>query len=321
MLFLSQELLGMQNFKVSFLVHLFVPFLSLIFIAGSCNRAKTAENLMDQDSIPFIDIETKFSLPKEIQESSGIIYFDNAIWTHNDGGDKPILYKINPEDGEILRDLNINGVENKDWEDISQDDEFVYISDAGNNAGSREGLKIIKISKASLTDKDKDEDTKVLNFSYEDQRIFSKRHYQHNFDCEAITVYKNHLILFTKNHKDYQCNWYQLDLESKDQIAKKIKNYDPNGLITGADYDPVHNAFVFCGYEKNKNFRTFQAFVSIIQLDVNGESKSNKKYYLKIDAQTEGICYKANGVFYISSEKSKNKPGAIFEFDAKPYLK
>jgi hypothetical protein len=305
----------MLNFKAYY----FVPFLCLFFIAGNCNKATAPEDRVTQDSIPFIDIAPKFSLPKQIQESSGVIYFDNAIWTHNDGGNKAVLYKLHAETGEVLKDITINDVENKDWEDISQDEEFIYISDAGNNAGHRKDLNIIKISKASLRDKDKGEDFSILDFSYEDQDIFSKRQYQHNFDCEAITVYKDHIILFTKNHKDYQCNWYQVDLINTGQKAKRINNDDPKGLITGVDYDPDQNAFVFCGYEKNKNFRTFQAFVIIMKLNAKGESTSSKKYYLKMDAQTEGICYKSNGIFFISSEKSGGKPGVIIELDANPY--
>lgn len=317
---LSRELQEMLNSRLHYLQFYYLPLLCLFFIAGKCTNGISQDPITstEQNAISK-NFTLKFTLPKEIKESSGLLYFDQAIWTHNDGGNKPVLYKIDPETGRILKDITINDVENHDWEDIGQDDEFVYISDAGNNAGNRKDLNIIKIAKTSLLDKSKDEEFSILDFTYEDQFIFSKRQYQHNFDCEAITVYNEQLLLFTKNHKDYQSNWYQMDLSGKKQIAKKIKNYNPKGLLTGVDYDPDHNALVFCGYEKNKQLRTFQAFISILMLDEVGGIKSHEKIYLNTDAQTEGICYKGKGKFYISSEKSRGKPGAIYEFDANSF--
>ena len=45
----------------------------------------------------------KYLLPDEIKETSGLIYFDNALWTINDGGNLPFLFKLTPETGDIIQ--------------------------------------------------------------------------------------------------------------------------------------------------------------------------------------------------------------------------
>ena len=46
-------------------------------------------------------------LPSKLSEISGIIKLDSIFWTHNDNGDKPILYSFNPKAGNIFREVYI----------------------------------------------------------------------------------------------------------------------------------------------------------------------------------------------------------------------
>ena len=78
----------------------------------------------------------KTRLPKQIDETSGLEFFKDTFLTHNDSGGKASLYAFN-EAGIILKEYSIMGAENIDWEDIAQDENYIYISDTGNNKGKR----------------------------------------------------------------------------------------------------------------------------------------------------------------------------------------
>ncbi|MCD6544741.1 MAG: hypothetical protein J7K34_09555 [Flavobacteriaceae bacterium] len=68
---------------------------------------------------------------------SGIINFDGRIITHNDSGGEHALYEIDILNGSVKRTVIIKNAQNKDWEDICQDDNFIYICDIGNNSNNR----------------------------------------------------------------------------------------------------------------------------------------------------------------------------------------
>ena len=86
-------------------------------------------------------IEKVVELPAEIRETSGLEYFEGNFLTHNDREGKPILYLFS-EAGELLKKYLILNVKNKDWEDLTKDENLIYISDTGNNFGNRKKLKI-----------------------------------------------------------------------------------------------------------------------------------------------------------------------------------
>jgi len=71
---------------------------------------------------PFGPAEQISSVNKEqIPEASGIaasVAHPGLLWVHNDSGDKPRLFLIDPKTGEIKSTLFLSGIENRDWEDL-----------------------------------------------------------------------------------------------------------------------------------------------------------------------------------------------------------
>ena len=84
----------------------------------------------------------KFALPGSLNESSGAIFFNNRLITHNDSGGEAKLYELDTISGIIEREVTILNATNVDWEDITQDETSIYIGDFGNNNGNRTDLKI-----------------------------------------------------------------------------------------------------------------------------------------------------------------------------------
>jgi hypothetical protein len=171
-----------------------------------------------------------FKLPKELKENSGMVYHDSCFWLLNDGGNPPILYKLNYE-GEIIKKVRIINAKNHDWEELKRDQKGnYYIGDFGNNSNARRNLAILKI-KGLDTLKADSVRVKKIPFSYEDQLDFPPSDSLY-FDCEAFEVFHDHILLFKKNRTkpyDQKLKIYKLTLETKPQIAQAWKTIELPG--------------------------------------------------------------------------------------------
>ena len=117
---------------------------------------------------------TNYTLPHgiplstQVNETSGLVYVNGDLWTFNDTESTASLYKINPTTGQVVQTVLISNASNVDWEDITADDEYIYIGDFGNNFnGNRQDLKIYKIRIDGLySDPVLSIDAETIKFSY-----------------------------------------------------------------------------------------------------------------------------------------------------------
>ncbi len=240
-----------------------------------------------------------FDLSSELHETSGLIFWDHKLWTHNDNSDQN-LYSLDPADGILIQKYPVKGITNKDWEEISEDENYIYIGDFGNNFhGNRSDLKIYRIDKKSLLVNNPLTDS--ICFSYSDQSDFSPDNYNStDFDCEAFIVSSDSIYLFTKQWHSLQTSVYALPKSPGKYTARLKTTYNVHGLITGATYLESKKILVLCGYGK-----TLHPF-SYLLYDFKGtDFFSGNKRKIKIDLpfhQTEGVAT-ANGlVYYFSNE-------------------
>ena len=140
------------------------------------------------------------NLTDTLNETSGLLWWNKQVWTHDDSGGQPDLYSVDVSNGGILKTVTVTNATNVDWEDIAQDDKFIYIGDFGNNAhGNRTDLKIYRVKKADVKNNIAIT-ASVIRFSYSDQTDFTPQASNNtNFDCEAMVVYGDSLFLFSKN--------------------------------------------------------------------------------------------------------------------------
>lgn len=85
-----------------------------------------------------------------MRETSGLICFNELFWTHNDSGGRPEIYGLDTQKGKIKATVIVSNASNVDWEEIAQDDQYVYVGDFGNNRGVRRDLCIYKIPKTAF---------------------------------------------------------------------------------------------------------------------------------------------------------------------------
>ena len=249
-------------------------------------------------------------LDQALNETSGLIYVDGNIWTHNDGGDEPALYKINSKTGKVTQKLLISNAQNVDWEDITQDEKHVYIGDFGNNYGMRTDLTIYKIKRSALSKKSPAVEAEIITFAYPEQADF-KRSNTHNFDCEGFFAWKGKLHLFTKNRGDGKTEHYTLSSSAGNHKARLQTTFDTEGQVTAADISPDGKTVILTGYTQGKRIPG-KLFMWIYNDFVDSNFFSGKARRIRMGrfvfrGQMEGVCFSGKNEGYISAEQVKRK--------------
>ncbi|MEO8238578.1 MAG: T9SS C-terminal target domain-containing protein [Flavobacterium sp.] len=260
-------------------------------------------------------------LSDSIKETSGLIAFDNLLWTHNDDHDKTI-YGLDSL-GKIRKKIILNKVVNHDWEEISQDSSHLYIGDFGNNyRGNRTNLQILKIKKKSFLEENPIIDT--ISFSYSNQTDFKpQKRNTTNFDCEAFIVSKDSIYLFSKEWSSSKTSIYVLPNQPGKYIAKLKETFNTEGLVTGAAYLESKKLIVLCGYsKKGKSFLYLLYDFKYYDFLSGNKRKINLKLPFH---QIEGIATKDGLHYYLTNESLVRKPilnipQQIHYFDLSPVL-
>lgn len=270
-----------------------------------------------------VTVSEKYVLDNDIRETSGLLVLNDKIITHNDSGDDPKLYELNAGTGAIERVITISNASHIDWEDITMDDDYIYIGDIGNNNGNRTDLRIYKINKDDF-ESSETITAEIINFSYEDQTDFTSLPNANNFDAEALTVFDDSLIIFTKNWLNFQTNVYQIPKTPGTHAATRISRGNVQGLITGATISSENpDLFFLSGYDAS-----LIPFLIVIPenrapgTDIfnNGFTKVSLENDLEEGSQVEGIFSYALNKLYISREKFEATiNGNTIERDPKLY--
>jgi hypothetical protein len=245
-------------------------------------------------------VEKVVELPVQVYETSGLEYFKGNFLTHNDSGGKPILYLFS-EAGELLENYLIPNAKNKDWEDLTGDEDLFYISDTGNNNGSRKKLKILMVDPKKNFDL-----VGEIKINYKNQKNFEKRK-KHPYDVEAIAALPKSLVLFSKNRITFTTELYFIPKKEGSYSLKPKRSLPVNSLITGADYNERLKLFALVAYNKEG-----EQFIYTLP---NFNSKKLEelqfiKHKIPVDrAQIEAIKIINQNTFWVTSEaKGKNSP-------------
>ena len=277
---------------------------------GSCNYKK-------------ISLKPLYSTPlsDSIKETSGLIAFDNLLWTHNDDHDQT-LYGLDTL-GKIRKKVVLEQAVNNDWEEISQDNSFIYVGDFGNNlSDNRSDLHILKIEKKSFLEGSPTIET--ISFRYADQADFSsKKPNTARFDCEAFIVSKDSIYLFTKQWKTSKTNIYVLPNRSGSHVAQLKHSLNIKGLVTGASYFASEKRIVLCGYS-----RLGKPFLYLLYDFKNTDFVYGNKRRINLKLpfhQIEGIATSDGLHYYLTNEALVRKPlinvpQQIHYFDLSPVL-
>jgi len=242
------------------------------------------------------------SLSKKIDETSGLEIVDGQFITHNDSGGDPKLYYLDKK-GKIVFERTLEGVKNNDWEDITKDDQFIYVANMGNNFDTRKNLSIVKtpIDPSSS-------EAELIEFNYPEQVKFTTAYNQSQYDAEALITIDDYLIILTKNKLKKITEIYALPKIAGKYEAKKIGSLNTQSIITGGDYDPETKLLALTGT------LIFNEYYILKIEDFDLESKKDYKidmYEIPIGkTQVEAIKIIDSNTFWITSEDEKSSSSA-----------
>jgi hypothetical protein len=270
-----------------------IHLLAGLILLGCSNKE------IDSVEIDSVEIISKIVLPKIINETSGLEFYNNNFITHNDSGGEPSLYVFN-EIGEVIETIGLNKnpdfeIENNDWEDITNDNEYLFVADTGNNFGNRDNLNIIRVSKGTDFMVDG-----IIEISYSDQESFFPRP-KHKYDAEAIIVIEDKIALFSKDRENLNTDLYLVDKnQNGSQILTSEVSYDVDTLITGGDFDEDRNLLALVSYSSNGN----QYLLLFENFELNNlENNTYKKFKIPLEqAQIEAVKIIDEKTFWVTSE-------------------
>ena len=242
------------------------------------------------------------SLSKKIDETSGLEIIDGQFITHNDSGGDPKLYYLDKK-GKIVFERTLEGVKNNDWEDITKDDQFIYVANMGNNFDTRKNLSIVKTSIDPSSS-----EAELIEFNYPEQVKFTTAYNQSQYDAEALITIDDYLIILTKNKLKKITEIYALPKIAGKYEAKKIGSLNTQSIITGGDYDPETKLLALTGT------LIFNEYYILKIEDFDLESKKDYKidmYEIPIGkTQVEAIKIIDSNTFWITSEDEKSSSSA-----------
>lgn len=265
-----------------------VLLFSLVYITSSC-----AQN------VRFVS-----NIPTGLEENSGMLVSNNnQIWLHNDSGDSSKLYAIDTSQN-ILKTILITNSNNIDWEDITYDAQGnTYVADIGNNANSRQNLRILKIlhpdSIAGTTTT-----AEEIRFYYPEQMTFPAADADKNYDAEGIIYFNDSLYIFTKDrtspHQGYT-RLYQVPADTGYHAAVLLDSFQtgqPNYIfeITAAALSPSNNKLALL------NANSIWVFSDFVGNNFFGGTVQN--YALGSTTQKEALDFINDSTIYFSNENS-----------------
>lgn len=236
-------------------------------------------------------------LSDSIKETSALNFFENRLFTINDSGNTSEVFEMDKKSGKILKTFQ-TGLLNKDWEALTNDTNSFYIGDFGNNAGTRKDLKIYRIPFEN--DSLRQDSVKEIIFHYPEQKDFTPKNINTDFDAEAMIFLNGKIHIFTKEWASKSVSHYILDPQNTgNQSAEKAESFKTDFVVTDAAY--FEGKLYLVGYTKST-----AVYLQIFEESQPGIffEKSNVRYHLGSAlsvGQIEGVSVDEEGV-YISGE-------------------
>ena len=268
---------------------------------GSCQYAPAAAAL-----------PTKALLDAAVPETSGLQLAAGALWTFNDGGNPPVLFRVDSATGRTAQQVRVLNYSNTDWEDIAADGRYLYVGDFGNNYGDRRNLRLLRVPLAGLGPGADTVSAQAINFYYPDQTTFGGGLNNHDYDCEAVFFRNDSLHLFTKDWADHRTRYYTVPAVPGTHAAHLKAVFNVNGLVTAADLSPDGTAAALLGYDET----TGATFVWLLSNFPGTQFFRGNKRRIELPSaalvgQVEGVCFAGPRRLLVSNERVVVGPLAV----------
>lgn len=294
-------------------------FFVLLIVPAGCQYSGKPKNKTSRVNSSGLVLHTEY-LDRIVLENSGLVWYRDKLWTINDSGGDPVLFSIDKQTGKCIQAIYIEGASNRDWEELAQDEDYIYIFDIGNNYGRREELTIYKILKDSIPLSGNARIVpEIIRYQYGDREKSSGHFTRSSYDCEAAFVWNDSLYLFTKDWENRQTALYTCSANPGTYTLWPVAYFAADGLVTGADISPVDSSLILL-----VGYKDYVPFIWEIHgfnySNYSMESAKRFDFPEKYDLQTEGIAIQGDDLVYVSCEMS-SWPASIYTLnleDQKP---
>jgi hypothetical protein len=233
--------------------------------------------------------EGKVEIDSTLDEVSAIetTKQSNYHWVIQDAGNDNILYGLDKENGDVVKEIEITNAKNKDWEELSKDEQGnLYIGDIGSNSKKRNKFTIYKIKADSLeNNKSKAETIEFKLPNKKDEK-----------DFEAFFLFKKNFYVFSKEEDEtFVYKIPNIIGEHKAVFLKKINLKAKNSKVTSADISPDGDKIVLLNHNR---------IWLLEDVEIENFNYSNlTKIEFNHDTQKEGICFSDDYTILITDER------------------
>jgi len=257
------------------------------------------------------ELSAKKILPDKLKEISGMAAQGNNIWTISD---KPnaVIYNLDSV-GNLVQTVEITNVKVVDVEAVTSDAQYVYMCDAGDNAGDRLERQIIRVPLNAIG---KGANVKAsgetITFTFPgDEEVDKKKH--NNYDCESLLSFKDSLYVFTKDREEGQTKLFSLPKMPGNHTARFIDSFDCKGLVTDAAINQSNTEVALIGYHKgHKN-----PFILLFKNFAGNNFFSGQNERIELadkdwDWQLESITYKRDDMVFFACEGTEQVDATFY---------
>ncbi len=259
--------------------------------------------------VPAQPIERAKLSDSAISELSGLAAsrrYPGLLWGHNDSGDLARIFAINAR-GETVATVNFEGLEARDWEDMTAAGEYLYLGEMGDNFAVNANIRVYRLREPDLNPDKLNQEITLKPQSWEEMTL---NYPDGARDAEALMATPDgRLLIVSKNKKG--ANFYTSRRPWSDgQVATLDKIFDNvqigetgwlTKLVTSGDLSPDGRELALTTYAQIIQFdlATPYNFASL-------QLKAPRKRDLPPLKQCESVCYSADGLsLWVSSEGKK----------------
>lgn len=175
---------------------------SLISLLCSCENEKSETTVVpEEETSLFTPTPTVAPVDPELTEASGIAdskTYPGYLWVHEDSG-TPSELQLLSHSGSVLKSVVLEGIINRDWEDMTLAGNDLYIADIGDNNQVYPTYSIYKFTEP-VPEADIVSDIETISFQYPDG----------SHDAEAILVDPQTKDIFIITKKDNPSRVYKV---------------------------------------------------------------------------------------------------------------
>ncbi|MCG9129733.1 hypothetical protein JT359_19255 [Candidatus Poribacteria bacterium] len=217
-----------------------------------------------------------------IRESSGIVtsrQFEEVYWTLNDSGNPAVLYATK-RNGELIKEIKVNGLRNFDWEAIDIDEKGqIWIGDIGNNSRMRFDLSVSVLKEPNPYTESEVDIIAKYPYKYPDK----------NVDAEGLFIFGGIPYIVSKEQgKAVLFRFPELKADTK-QVLERIGELKEANLVTGAGISEDGKRLTVCTYRALWVYHNTSGNLA--------EMIQSKPWVLQHNFEGEAICFEGYNLY------------------------